>query len=115
MREINFGSMFRFDQTYVEVRQVARAIVQAATGEAYDDIREALLWLNVEAAIAPAGGDLLTYLFNGVTTHGTITHDFPLLPECGFGIKIESYMCKVAQFRGIEAMPTSDSEHIGTV
>src|SRR5215470_12853299 len=107
--------MLRFDQTYVEVRQVARAIIQAATGEAYDDIREALLWLNVEATIAPAGGDLLAYLFNCVTTHSTITHDFPLLQECSFGIEIDVYMRKAAQFWGIERMQAMYYDDIGRV
>src|SRR5258708_18475649 len=107
--------MFRFDQTHVEVRQVARAIVEAARGEAYDDIREVLLWLNVEAAIAPAGSDLMSYLFNCVTTHGSITHNVPLLQKCSFGIEIDAYMRKAAQFRGIERMQAMHYDDISRV
>src|SRR5437773_11803724 len=46
--EIDLGSVFGFDQAHIQVCRVACAVVEIPSRKADDDVREMLLWLNIE-------------------------------------------------------------------
>src|SRR5258706_13820016 len=83
--KVNFRGVFCLDQAYIEVCQVTGAIIQAARGEADDDIGKLFLWLNVEEAVATTHLHLLAYLLDCVAARSAVAHNFRSCQESRFG------------------------------
>lgn len=97
--QVDLRGMLWLDDAHVQVGQVAGLVVQAAARETQDDIREALLGLDIEVAVASPISNLLAHLLHGISTRGAIANDLPLLQERILRVEIDAHVSQLTQFR----------------